>query len=113
MRLRNALTHGYYMGRTAQHEYFFTLLSDVLMDDKKGSAHELVVATLDELASHLEMVAQIFHELAVAFGSPALHGLLNLPARVLTMTPVNQTPARTKKQRQRRATNHLRSNLDL
>jgi hypothetical protein len=102
-RLRNALTHGYYIGKTSKFEYFFTLLSDVLIDDKKGAAHELVVATLPELTDHLGTVVQTFDELNSAFQSPTLHELLNLPARVLSTSQEAQTQAHSKKQRQPRA----------
>lgn len=79
--LRNALTHGYYLGKT-KNKYCFTVPADVITEENQPSAVRFVPVTRDELISHQKSVQEIAKQLLSSFESPKLRELSSLPARV-------------------------------
>jgi hypothetical protein len=101
---RNAIIHGYYVGRTQKHEYHFASLADPLTSDT-GSHFKLFVYTLLELGKHLEAVSALLLSFLNDFdGNHArMHTLLNVPMRVPSYAQVRTAnPDSSRKKRQRR-----------
>src|SRR5215208_5825475 len=64
--LRNAVTHGYYLGHTASDEYLWTLTADHIISEAAASANELFVAEPNDLASHGLRVGALATEILAA-----------------------------------------------
>jgi len=86
--LRNAVTHGYYLGHTASDEYLWTLTADHIISEAAASANELFVAEPNDLASHGLRVGVLAQCIIDNFDGAKLSELLNLPTRVRLTAPV-------------------------
>lgn len=80
--LRNAVTHGYFVGETSQAESIFSILPEFLVDPTEETAVGMVATTDLELYEHNKAVLNLATEIMNHFGADTLRPLFDLPARV-------------------------------
>jgi hypothetical protein len=79
--LRNAITHGVYIGKTDAGEVLFKLPADFILDDNQETAHQLFVCTIDELQQHIMYTTRVAVILRTEFDSEDMRRLFQLPVR--------------------------------
>ncbi|HKH27716.1 MAG TPA: hypothetical protein VKA61_05185, partial [Sphingomicrobium sp.] len=95
--LRNAITHGYYLGDTASDEYLWTLTADHVIDDTNESANELFAAEAKDFADHGHRILRLFNLIVQNFDGAKMHELLNLPTRTRLVGPAVPPPGKDRK----------------
>ena len=80
--IRNAVTHGAYIGKAGTDELFFRLPAEFLVDDGHDTAQELFVFTVPELQKHVMEVTKVAIILRNEFDSAEMRKLFDLPTRV-------------------------------
>jgi hypothetical protein len=80
--MRNAVTHGAYIGKSDQGELLFRLPAEFLVDESQDTAQELFVCTVPELKQHIVDAGQIAVILRKEFDSAEMRKLFDLPGRV-------------------------------
>jgi hypothetical protein len=60
---RNAITHGYYQGKSARGEHIFFLMADAMIDEKEGGVRKMRVFTDQELGDHCSKTMDLFTEI--------------------------------------------------
>ena len=86
--LRNAVTHGAYMGSANQDELCFRLSTDFIVAEDEQTAQKMFVLTIAELQQHVIDIAKIAASLSSKFD---VREMLDLPTRV------RQTQTETKR----------------
>jgi hypothetical protein len=79
--LRNALTHGRYIGRTSKDEFFFVLPADFVIEESTPTANELVVVTRLDLELHLKRLISVLGRTMQEFDPAKTGPLFALPGR--------------------------------
>lgn len=92
--LRNAITHGAYIGHEDNDKFFFKLMASFLVPDEKNpSAIELFTITVDEIHKHVATINAARKSLLEHFDSAEQRKLFSLPTRAASKTEkATQTP---------------------
>ena len=91
--LRNAVTHGFYIGQTQTEKcYCYQLFGETLIDDKSDSAYRFVTVTPTQLTDHLSAVTRLTIQLFNLFEPEKLRRLLDMPARDPVWSPPKSSP---------------------
>ena len=79
--LRNAITHGFYLGRSDQNEYCWSILPEFVITDE-SSANELFVATPQQMLDHAQRISLLATIVYQHFDKAELRKLFDVPSRV-------------------------------
>ncbi|MDH3195063.1 MAG: hypothetical protein OEL78_01975 [Hyphomicrobiales bacterium] len=79
--LRNALTHGNYMGQTKKGEYIWIILPAFIVDDS-FSGNEMFVSDDDKIMEHSKIIISLCGQLLEIFDPKEMRKLFDLPSRV-------------------------------
>lgn len=91
--LRNAITHGRYVGRTTRGELIWALTADFVIDDEM-SAGEMLVTDKDKLTNHLHAITAIVTDLPSHFHQARMREVFSL--RLRTRASAQAKPAQGK-----------------
>ena len=94
--LRNAITHGHYLGCTSKKEILFTIPTQFLVGDSP-TANALFVIYPNEATKHFEKVVECIWKIVALFGLEKRHELLSLPNRVPSYNPPKPPRKRAEK----------------
>lgn len=85
--MRNALTHGAYVGKSANGELFFRMPAEFMVEDNYETAHELFVYEIPEIQQHVMDVTRVAISLLQHFPRQEMQKLFDLPLRVRSKGP--------------------------
>jgi hypothetical protein len=94
---RNAITHGFYVGRLESGEHFYQLFGHPLTDEEQPSAHKLFYFTSATLTEHVATTTRITNDLMALVSEPTRRLLLSPPARVPSKRQGGQAPGKRHK----------------
>jgi hypothetical protein len=80
--MRNAVTHGAYMGKSNRGELCFRLPAEFIIDEGDDTAHKMFVFTISELQQHIVDITKLAVALINEFDVTEMHKLFDLPTRV-------------------------------
>ena len=80
--LRNAITHGFYLGRTSKQEICYSLIHQMLTNEPGRTATVFFAADANDLSAHIDAVMGVNRDLLALLDVGALRSILLLPSRV-------------------------------
>ena len=99
--LRNAITHGHYLGSTSKKVVVFTIPTQFLIGDNP-TASAMFVIYPSEATKHFERVVECIYKIIALFGFEKRHELLSLPNRVPSYSPPKPPRKRAEKKAEKK-----------